>query len=172
MAVANVQGAGRLDIFEEAVGRGVSANVCEVMAGLLAAAGQAGRLAVEVAWALTLPSAVPESRPIELADAEVLVLNPAARVLRESSPEAGVPLASVVIRLARGQDVEDGTATLLGVVSGAIRIEHAIGGVKRDRMVKDNIRLVKDGIHDIMMETCGGLNNFRLLYRPWHYANS
>jgi len=52
-----------------------------------------------------------------------------------------------------------------------IRIEHAIGGVKRYRMVKDKIRLLKDGIRDTIMETCGGLHNFRLLYRPWHYAN-
>jgi len=52
-----------------------------------------------------------------------------------------------------------------------IRIEHAIGGVKRSRIVKDKIRLLKDGIRDTMMETCGGLHNFRLQYRPWHYAS-
>jgi hypothetical protein len=51
-----------------------------------------------------------------------------------------------------------------------IRIEHAIGGVKRDRIVKDTIRLLKDGIRDTIMETCCGLHNFRLQYRPWHYA--
>jgi hypothetical protein len=45
-----------------------------------------------------------------------------------------------------------------------IRIEHAIGGVKRYRIVKDTIRLLKDGIRDIVMETCCGLHNFRLLY--------
>lgn len=53
-----------------------------------------------------------------------------------------------------------------------IRIEHAIGGVKRDRMVKDKIRLLKDGIRDTIMETCCGLHNFRLQYRPWNYASS
>jgi hypothetical protein len=52
-----------------------------------------------------------------------------------------------------------------------IRIEHAIGGVKRYRMVKDKIRLLKDGIRDTIMETCCGLHNFRLQYRPWNYAN-
>jgi hypothetical protein len=52
-----------------------------------------------------------------------------------------------------------------------IRIEHAIGGVKRDRIVKDNIRLLKDGLRDSIMETCCGLHNFRLQYRPWHYAS-
>jgi hypothetical protein len=53
-----------------------------------------------------------------------------------------------------------------------IRIEHAIGGVKRYRMVKDKIRLLKDGIRDTIMETCCGLHNFRLQYRPWNYSNS
>jgi hypothetical protein len=51
-----------------------------------------------------------------------------------------------------------------------IRIEHAIGGVKRYRIVKDKIRLLKDGIRDTIMETCCGLHNDRLQYRPWHYA--
>jgi hypothetical protein len=52
-----------------------------------------------------------------------------------------------------------------------IRIEHAIGGVKRYRMVKDKIRRFKDGIRDAVMETCCGLHNYRLQYRPWHYAS-
>jgi hypothetical protein len=51
------------------------------------------------------------------------------------------------------------------------RIEHAMGGVQRYRIVKDTIRLLKDRIRDTVMETCGGLHNFRLLYRPWSYAN-
>ena len=51
-----------------------------------------------------------------------------------------------------------------------IRIEHAIGGVKRYRIVKDKIRLLKDGMLDTIMETCGGLHNFRLQYRTWNYA--
>ena len=61
-------------------------------------------------------------------------------------------------------------ATNRRISSISIRIEHAIGGVKRYRMVKDKIRLLKDGIRDTIMETCCGLHNFRLQYRPWHYA--
>jgi hypothetical protein len=57
------------------------------------------------------------------------------------------------------------------IASIRIRIEHAIGGVKRSRMVKDRRRLLKDGIRDTIMETCCGLHNFRLQYRPWNYAN-
>lgn len=50
-----------------------------------------------------------------------------------------------------------------------IRIEHAIGGVKRYRIVKDKLRNWKTGFRDQVMETCCGLHNFRLRFRPWHY---
>jgi hypothetical protein len=61
-------------------------------------------------------------------------------------------------------------ATNRQISSIRIRIEHAIGGVKRFRIVKDKIRLLKDRIRDTVMETCCGLHNFRLQYRPWRYA--
>lgn len=50
-----------------------------------------------------------------------------------------------------------------------VRIEHAIGGVKRYRIVKDKIRCWKAGFKDAVLETCCGLHNFRLNFRPWHY---
>jgi hypothetical protein len=62
-------------------------------------------------------------------------------------------------------------ATNRQISSIRMRIEHAIGGVKRSRIVTDTIRLLKDGIWDTVMETCCGLHNFRLLYRPWNYAH-
>jgi hypothetical protein len=63
------------------------------------------------------------------------------------------------------------TATNRRLSSISLRLDHAIGGVKRERIVKDKIRLFKDGIRDTIMETCGGLHHFRLQYRPWHYAS-
>jgi hypothetical protein len=50
-----------------------------------------------------------------------------------------------------------------------VRIEHAIGGVKRYRIVKDKIRNWKTGFGDAVLETCCGLHNFRLNFRPWNY---
>ncbi len=52
-----------------------------------------------------------------------------------------------------------------------IRVEHAIGGVKRYRIVKDQVRARKDNFQDRAMETCCGLHNFRLNFRPWHYKS-
>ncbi len=50
-----------------------------------------------------------------------------------------------------------------------VRIEHVIGSVKRYRIVKDKLRLWREHIHDMLMETCCGLHNFRLRYRSWAY---
>lgn len=50
-----------------------------------------------------------------------------------------------------------------------IRVEHAIGGVIRYRIVKDQLRIRKDNFRDQVMETCCGLHNFRLNFRPWLY---
>jgi DDE superfamily endonuclease len=50
-----------------------------------------------------------------------------------------------------------------------VRIEHVISSIKRYRIVKDKLRLWREGIHDMVMETCCGLHNYRLRYRPWSY---
>lgn len=50
-----------------------------------------------------------------------------------------------------------------------IRIEHLIGSVKRYRIVKDTVRSWKNNFRDQVMETCCGLHNFRIQFRPWHY---
>jgi hypothetical protein len=55
--------------------------------------------------------------------------------------------------------------------SSSLRSEDALGGVKRDRIVKDNIRLLQDGMRDAVRETCGGWHHVRLQHRPWHYAS-
>lgn len=49
------------------------------------------------------------------------------------------------------------------------RVEHAIGGVKRYRTLKDELRTWKEGFRDAVFETCCGLHNFRLNFRPWRY---
>ena len=50
-----------------------------------------------------------------------------------------------------------------------IRVEHAISGIKRYRIVKDKLRNWKKGFCDLVMETCCGLHNLRLNFRPWYY---
>lgn len=49
-----------------------------------------------------------------------------------------------------------------------VRVEHAIGGVKRYRIVK-KIRNWKDDFRDQVMVTCYRWQNFPLNFRSWLY---
>ena len=48
-----------------------------------------------------------------------------------------------------------------------LRIEHVNSSVKRCRIVKDRLRLWKEGIRDLVMELCCALQNFRVRLTPW-----
>jgi hypothetical protein len=47
------------------------------------------------------------------------------------------------------------------------RIEHVNSSVKRCRIVKDRMRLWKEGVRDLVMELCCALHNFRVRLNPW-----
>ena len=71
-----------------------------------------------------------------------------------------------------GELTPDEKAENRHISSLRIRVEHAIGGVKRYRIVKGQLGNWKQGFRDLVMETCCGLHNFRLNFRPWHYEVS
>jgi hypothetical protein len=48
-----------------------------------------------------------------------------------------------------------------------LRIEHVNSRVKRCRIVKDRIRLWKQGVRDLVMALCCALHNFRVRLNPW-----
>ena len=48
-----------------------------------------------------------------------------------------------------------------------LRIEHGNRSVKRCRIVKDRIRLWKEGVRDLVMELCCALHNFCMRLTPW-----
>jgi hypothetical protein len=48
-----------------------------------------------------------------------------------------------------------------------LRIEHVNSSIKRCRIIKDRIRLWKQGIRDQVMEICCALHNFRVRLGPW-----
>lgn len=54
------------------------------------------------------------------------------------------------------------------IASVRIVVEHVIAGVKRCRIVKDVLRLTKEGVSDLVMEIACGLHNLRVSCRhPW-----
>ena len=48
-----------------------------------------------------------------------------------------------------------------------LRMEHGPRSVKRGRIVKDRIRLWKEGVRDLVMDICWALPNFRARLTPW-----
>jgi hypothetical protein len=48
-----------------------------------------------------------------------------------------------------------------------LRIEPVHSSVKCCRLVKDRIRLWKEGVRDLVMDICGALHNFRVRLTPW-----
>jgi hypothetical protein len=48
-----------------------------------------------------------------------------------------------------------------------LRIEHVNSSIKRCRIVKDRVRLWKEGVRDLVMELCCALHNFRVRLHPW-----
>ena len=48
-----------------------------------------------------------------------------------------------------------------------LRIEHVNSSVKRCRIVKDRLRLWKQGVRDQVMEICCALHNLRVRLTPW-----
>ena len=56
---------------------------------------------------------------------------------------------------------------LLNSLISSVRVvvEHVIAGVKRCRIVKDVLRLTKEGVSDLVMEIACGLHNLRVSCR-------
>jgi hypothetical protein len=55
------------------------------------------------------------------------------------------------------------------ISSFRVRIEHAIGSIKRYRIVKDECRLRKNQFVENIFLTCAALHNFRLRLKPFSY---
>lgn len=109
----------------------------------------------------------------KLAEQTNYALPKGSRLLQDTGFQ-GFTLADVAIlqpkKKPKGQPLSDlDKAVNQWLASLRIRIEHAIGGVQRSRIVKVKIRNWKLGFRDLVMEISCGLHNFRLKFRPWHY---
>ena len=55
------------------------------------------------------------------------------------------------------------------ISSVRVRVEHAIGSVKRYRIVKDECRLRKNNYPENIFKICAALHNFRIKLKPFNY---
>ena len=57
------------------------------------------------------------------------------------------------------------------ISSFRVRVEYAIGSVKRMKIVKNECRLRADNFVQRIFKTCAAMHNFRIKNNPWHYEN-
>lgn len=123
---------------------------------------------------LLTPTCEGKKHDKKAADEAALTL-PEGSVLYQDTGFQGFTLEGVTIRQPKkkprgGELTPADKESNRQMASVRIRVEHAIGGVKRYRIVKDPLRNWQLGFRDLVMETCCGLHNFRLNFRPWCYA--
>lgn len=108
-----------------------------------------------------------------LADDESYTL-PSGSVLYQDMGFQGFAVAHVTIqqptKKPRGSALTpEQKAANRRIARDKMRIEHAIGSVKRCRIVKDTLRYWQNTVRDTVMAIAAGLHNLRLRYRPWNY---
>lgn len=112
---------GHFEAFQNAVQKGVSANLCEALAGMAGGSGVADGLEVSFTWSRLRPLETDEPRRISLSADTIPVVQEAARIFRETSPRADFDLVGVVISLHRPDPQQPGRVTVLGFVDQAAR---------------------------------------------------
>lgn len=111
---------GDLSAFQEAAPDGVSANLCESLAGLGEADGTQ-EVSVSVNWSPARP--VPRDTPsgIRLSSDRLIILREAGRSLRETAAYSDFELRGIVTALRRNEGELTGQITVAAVVDGQMR---------------------------------------------------
>ena len=106
--------AGESDAFAIAVESGVSANLCEALVQLV---GPYPKVDVSVSWAVSRP--VDQGRTtLSFFKDDVPVLQQVARRFREAGPRPEQRIFGKVVRLARNDQMVDGTVTVRALIDG------------------------------------------------------
>ena len=164
-AACDAASSGGMSGFEQAIQRGVSANLCDAVAGLSAVSPGEG-LDIRIAWSRTRPvtNAVP-SRVILGSDSMPLIQE-AARLFRDTAPVEDVELEGFVTRLARGPQDIPGDVTLEGLVDGGLRrVTVQLAGEKYSQAVQAHEQRLRVACAGDLVKERGG---FRL-QNPRHF---
>ena len=108
--------------FAQVVASGVSANLCEAVAGLVE---DVAAFDVSFSWAMTRPTAA-QRGPIAFADGDVPLLREAARAFRRNEPEYDQRIYGFIYQLTRPHTDIDGTVSLRTSAGGTERSVTAV----------------------------------------------
>lgn len=113
---------GNIDTFEESVTQGVSANLCDALAGMSEADGNQRDVEVSLAWARVRPTFYSSLTRYQVGRDIVPVLREVARVFKSRAPQEDFEARGPVIRLVRvPPDALGGEVTIAGFVDGVPR---------------------------------------------------
>jgi hypothetical protein len=107
--------------FAATVPLGVSANLCEALAGLSEAVHGPEPLEIAVTWSPMRPVPDGPTWHVQLAAELAPVLREAARTLKEQVPPADVEVVGPVVKLARPEGQPQGTIWLVGLVGNSLK---------------------------------------------------
>jgi len=111
---------GDLAPFEAAVSRGVSANLCDAVAGLAAVSPDEG-VEIQMSWSRNRPVAGGASPRVSFGGDGIQFIKSAAQYFREAAPVEDFEVEGVVTRLSRDASASDGEVTITGSVDGGMR---------------------------------------------------
>lgn len=112
---------GTIEYFNEAVAKGVSANLCEAIVGMSESGGGKG-LEIGLRWALARPMLDTPSVKVSFPADTMPLIEEAARIFRKVRTQEGVVVEGYVIRLVKKETDEKGTVTVASFVEDNPRL--------------------------------------------------
>jgi len=112
------QAAIRQDVvaFDEAVSKGVNANLCDAVVGLWGGEESQRNMEFSFSWSPARPPSAELPRRVSFAADRIPLIREAARVMRERSPVTDFELQGAVVKLERAEGAPTGKVTVMGLM--------------------------------------------------------
>lgn len=148
-AVAEAAARGDISLFRDAVAAGVSANLCDAVAGLAGDPARPSDVSIAMTWAPARPPTRTLTGRAAFSPDAVPILREAARLLKESAPREEFLLEGFAVKLERQNDRAPGTVTVSSFVDGRPRVIHVT-------LESDDYGRAIDAHRDTRLITCTG----------------
>lgn len=120
-AAENAAASGAFDSFDAAVRSGVSANLCEAVAGLASDGDTSRSLDFSFSWSPTRPVRNGQVSRVSIAGDRAPYVSEAARILKQRAPVEGFEVEGPVVKLERDENASTGLVTVYAMVDDSPR---------------------------------------------------
>ena len=140
--------------FVETVQIGVSANLCDAVAGLTEAGHGAQGVEIAVTWSPLRPTGEGAVSRVQVTPDLAPIFREAARTLKEQTPPADVVLVGPVVKLARAEGHPNGTIWLVGLVGQSLKtVAVTLGPAEYELAAEANLNEVHIQVRGTMVRT-------------------